>query len=232
MIKPKWQESVKAGIPIFVGYMPAAAAFGVLAKGCGLGMWETVLFSALVFAGASQFMALNLLMAGMSAGGIVLATLLVNFRHFLMSAYLSTRLDRPAKKVAPLIAFGVTDEVFSVLSFQGGRLSKTTVFSIQLCAYSAWVAGTLAGYFLGGFLPEILNQSMGVALYALFVAILLPEVKKSRQALFLALGSGALNAALIRLQILPEGWTIIACIVIVALAGSFITETQGAGEEA
>ena len=225
IIRSELKESVKAGFPIFVGYMPAAAAFGVLAKGCGLGMLETFLFSALVFAGASQFMALNLLMAGMSAGGIILATLLVNFRHFLMSAYLSTRLDHQAKKTAPLIAFGVTDEVFSVLSFQGGRLSRTTVFSIQLCAYSSWLMGTVFGYVLGGFIPEILSQSMGVALYALFVAILLPEVKKSHRALVLALSSGALNAALIHFQMLPSGWTIIACIVTVALAGAFIMES-------
>ncbi len=73
-------------------------AFGILAKGCGTSLMEAFLFSAVVFAGASQFIALNLLMTGMGPGGIILTTLLVNFRHFLMSAYLSTRLRNLARK--------------------------------------------------------------------------------------------------------------------------------------
>ena len=157
------QDAFKAGIPIFIGYVPAAIAFGVLSKACDITLLECFLFSAVVFAGASQFIALNLLMTGMGPGGIILTTLLVNFRHFLMSAYLSTRIGRIAKKNLFLMAFGVTDEVFSVLSFTKGQLSKTFVFVLQLAAYSGWVSGTVAGYVLGGFLPEILTRSMGVA---------------------------------------------------------------------
>ena len=215
------QDAFKAGIPIFIGYVPAAIAFGILSKGCGITLVECFLFSAVVFAGASQFIALNLLMTGMGPGGIILTTLLVNFRHFLMSAYLSTRIGRIAKKYIFLIAFGVTDEVFSVLSFQRGRLSKTFVIILQLSAYSAWVGGTVAGYILGGFLPEILTESMGVALYALLLAILLPEIKTSMKILILTIASGLLDTILIKLDILPNGWTIIVCILIIALAGSF-----------
>ena len=215
------EDAFKAGIPIFIGYVPAAIAFGILAKGCGITLLECFLFSAVVFAGASQFIALNLLMTGMGPGGIILTTLLVNFRHFLMSAYLSTRMARIAKKYMFLVAFGVTDEVFSVLSFKKGRLSKTFVFVLQISAYTAWVSGTVAGYILGGFLPEILTQSMGVALYALLLAILLPEIKISIKILILTIASGILNTILIKLDILPNGWTIIVCILVIALAGSF-----------
>ena len=225
------QDAFKAGIPIFVGYIPAAIAFGILSKGCGITLLECFLFSAVVFAGASQFIALNLLMTGMGPGGIILTTLLVNFRHFLMSAYLSTRIGRIAKKYIFLIAFGVTDEVFSVLSFKRGQLSKTFVIILQLSAYSAWVGGTVAGYILGGFLPEILTKSMGVALYALLLAILLPEIKISVKILILAIASGILNTILIKLDILPNGWTIIVCILVIALAGSFFI-TDGIKEEA
>ena len=215
------QDAFKAGIPIFIGYVPAAIAFGILSKSCGITLLECFLFSAVVFAGASQFIALNLLMTGMGPGGIILTTLLVNFRHFLMSAYLSTRIGRIAKKYIFLIAFGMTDEVFSVLSFKKDQLSKTFVIILQLSAYSAWVGGTVAGYILGGFLPEILTKSMGVALYALLLAILLPEIKLSLKILILTITSGILNTILIKLDILPNGWTIIVCILIIALAGSF-----------
>ncbi|MBU8911138.1 MAG: AzlC family ABC transporter permease [Desulfobacterales bacterium] len=220
------QDACKAGIPIFIGYIPAAIAFGILSKGCGVTLLECFLFSAAVFAGASQFIALNLLMAGMGPGGIILTTLLVNFRHFLMSAYLSTRIGRIAKRYIFLIAFGVTDEVFSVLSFKRGQLSMTFVIIVQISAYSAWVGGTIAGYIMGGFLPEILTKSMGVALYALLLAILLPEIKASVTALILAVASGLLNILLIKLDILPNGWTIIVCILFIAFAGSFFVFTK------
>ncbi len=215
------QDAFKSGIPIFIGYVPAAIAFGILSKGCGITLLESFLFSAVVFAGASQFIALNLLMTGMGPGGIILTTLLVNFRHFLMSAYLSTRIGKMARRYKFMMAFGVTDEVFSVLSFQKGRLSKPFIFILEISAYSGWVSGTMTGYILGGFLPEILTKSMGVALYALLLAMLLPEIKRSVKALILTIGSGLLNTILIKLDFLPNGWTIIVCILVIALAGSF-----------
>jgi len=215
------EQAFKAAIPIFIGYVPAAVAFGILSKGCGITLLQCFLFSAVVFAGASQFIALNLLMTGMGGGGVILTTLLVNFRHFLMSASLSTRVSQMSRRAHVLMAFGVTDEVFSVLSFRKGTLTKRFVFLLELSAYSAWVSGTVAGYILGGFLPDILTKSMGVALYALLLAILVPELKNSIKAVVLAIASGLLNSVLIKLDILPDGWTIIVCILVVALAGTF-----------
>lgn len=215
------REAIKAGIPIFIGYAPAAAAFGVLSKSCGISLLECFLFSAMVFAGASQFIALNLLMTGMGPIGIIFTTLLVNFRHFLMSAYLATKVEQITRKYYFLIAFGVTDEVFSVLSLRKSPLSKSFIFILELSAYSAWVSGTLAGYIMGGFFPEELTQSMGVALYALLLAILLPEMKRSSRVVILAVASGILNTFILKLDILPDGWSIILCILVVASAGSF-----------
>jgi 4-azaleucine resistance transporter AzlC len=222
MVKQDIKDAVKAGIPIFIGYFPAAVAFGILSKTTGVTLLETFLFSAVVFAGASQFIALNLLVTGMGPAGIILTTLLVNFRHFLMSAYLSTRIKEKIKKYYLFLAFGVTDEVFSVLSFTKGPLSKEFVFTLQMSAYSGWVSGTLCGYLLGGFMPPILSQSMGVALYALLLAILMPEIKASSLSLFLALASGLLNWVLIYLDFLPGGWSIIICILIIATVGAFL----------
>ncbi len=223
MAKQEIRDAVKAGIPLFIGYFPAAAAFGILSKTTGVTLLESFLFSSVVFAGASQFIALNLLATGMGPVGIILTTLLVNFRHSLMSAYLATRLKKTIKKYYFFLAFGVTDEVFSVLSFTKGPLSKRFVFALQMSAYSGWVSGTLCGYLLGEFIPPILSQSMGVALYALLLAILMPEIKASYLSLFLALSSGLLNWLLIYLDFLPKGWSIIVCILIIATAGAFLT---------
>ncbi len=218
------RDALKAGIPIFIGYFPAAVAFGILAKTTGTTLLEAMLFSVVVFAGASQFIALNLVATGMGPVGIILTTLLVNFRHFLMSAYLSTRIKEKAVRYYFPMAFGVTDETFSVLSFTRGDLSRQFVMALELTAYSGWVSGTLAGYLMGGFMPAILTQSMGVALYALLLAILMPELKSSFRSLVLGLSSGLLNWFLVTADILPKGWSIIVCILVVASLGAMLTQ--------
>ncbi len=224
-------SAVRAGIPLFIGYFPAAVAFGILAKTTGVSLVEAFLFSAVVFAGASQFIALNLLATGMGPTGIILTTLLVNFRHFLMSTYLSSRITQKAKRWYIPMAFGVTDEVFSVLSFTKGNLTKNFVLALEFSAYSGWVLGTLAGFLLGGFMPPILTQSMGVALYALLLAILMPEIKSSHTSLFLTLASGLLNWLLVSMNFLPKGWTIIVCILVIASTGALLSLVSPQKEE-
>ncbi|WP_321491713.1 AzlC family ABC transporter permease [uncultured Desulfobacter sp.] len=228
------RDAMKAGIPIFIGYFPAAVAFGILARTTGTTFWEAMLFSIVVFAGASQFIALNLLATGMGPAGIILTTLLVNFRHFLMSAYLSTRICEKAVTYYLPMAFGVTDETFSVMSFTRKKLTLQFVMALELTAYSGWVSGTLAGFVLGTFMPAVLTQSMGVALYALLLAILMPELKTSLRSLILALSSGLLNWFLVRGDMLPKGWSIIVCILVVACAGAcfspgFLKEEKARG---
>ncbi len=202
-------------------------AFGILAKTTGITLLEAFLFSAVVFAGASQFIALNLLATGMGFGGIILTTLLVNFRHFLMSSYIASRVDSKMKRAFPIIAFGVTDESFSVLSFKKGELSQIFIIVLESIAYISWVTGTVSGYILGGFLPDLLVKSMGIALYAMFVALLIPEVKQSYKALILALSAGLLNSALLYLDIFPKGWSIIITIIFVSGVGAFFYEETG-----
>ncbi len=215
------KEGIKAGLPIVVGYIPIAMSFGILAKTVGLSMIDSFLFSAIVFAGASQFMALNLLVAGVGAGEIILTTLLVNFRHFLMSASLATKITKDMKKWIPLIAFGVTDESFSVASFKEGNLTKQFIIALQLLSYSAWVLGTVLGYGVGELLPPDITGSMGIALYAMFIAILLPEAKKSKKVLVLAILSGVFNTVFGYVHFLPKGWTMILAIVLSAGIGTY-----------
>lgn len=220
------KDGIIAGIPIVIGYLPIAMTFGILAKTVGISIVESFLFSAIVFAGASQFIALNLLCSGVGMGGIILTTLLVNFRHFLMSASLATRLTKDMKKWIPFIAFGTTDEMFSVASFKEEKLTKEFILALQFVSYLSWVMGTVFGYLIGEVLPVVIKSSMGIALYAMFAAILIPEVKKSNKILFLALLSGGLNALVSYLNVLPKGWSLILAIVVVSAIGSFIFKEE------
>lgn len=231
-IKLTAKEGIKAGIPIVMGYIPVGIAFGVLARSVGVSMLHTQLFSLMVFAGASQFMAINLIALGVGMGQIVLTTLLMNFRHFLMSASLSQRLGTQPRSSLPLLAFGVTDEVFSVAMTRKEVLTRHFVWVLQLMAYLSWNAGTFAGYWLGDILPPVVQASLGIALYALFVAILLPEMRRSRQVLLLALTAGLSHTLLSRVDLLPAGWNLVAVIVIVSWLGTYLpSDNKKGGEE-
>jgi len=219
---PGIKEGLAAGLPIVLGYFPISMAFGLLAKGVHISLLDSCLFSLVVFAGASQFMALDLIQTGIPSLDIIIATLLLNLRHLMMSASLAVRLRESAvipKVWLPFIAFGITDESFSVASLRRGKLSVSYLLALQGGAYLAWFAGTFTGYLAGSALPTAVQSSMGVGLYAMFTAILTPEIKKSRQVLLLTALSGGLYACIALFRLLPTGWGLIVTIVGAAALG-------------
>jgi 4-azaleucine resistance transporter AzlC len=223
------KDGLKAGFPILIGYFPAAMAFGLLAKTTGLSCMESWMFSVFVFAGASQFIALSLLQSGVAGIEIVIATFLINLRHLLMSAALTSKF--PGKIKWPLwVAFGVTDETFSVAVIRNEPLTTPFLLAVELSAYVAWVAGTVFGYYMGALLPETVQASMGITLYAMFVAILIPEVRQTGRAGLMALGAGLLHLGLGRLKLLPQGWNIVIAIVTVSAAGALFVKEPDAKE--
>ncbi len=221
-----FKDGVTATMPIVIGYLPAAMAFGLLAKAVNVSLLDTFLFSLLVFAGASQFMALNLIKAGAAMGEIVIATFLLNLRHFLMSASLAARLDTKNKGLLPILAFGVTDEVFSVAATRSEKPTTGFVLALQGMSYSSWVLGSVLGYVVGSALPASVQSSMGIALYAMFVAILVPEMKKSLPIAVMALGSGAINALLSHFKVLPSGWNMVVSTVLIAMGGALLIKDR------
>lgn len=224
--KGKVREGIAAGLPIAIGYLPVAMAFGLLAKAVGVSLTGTFLFSLLVFAGASQFMALNLISTGIAAGEIILATLLLNMRHLLMSASLAARLRDRRSKWLPMVSFGITDETFSVAATREGELETPFLLALNGIAYSAWVGGSLVGYIAGEILPASIQNSMAVALYALFVAILVPEIRKCIKIALLAGGAGLINIILNKVKILPSGWNLVTAIAITAFLGALFLKGE------
>ncbi len=227
-------RGVRAGLPVAVGYVPMAMAFGVLATQTGLSFLQAGGMSMFVYAGASQFASLGLLAGGASALAIVLATLVLNFRHFLMSVALSRRL--PLRKgahlayhVLPLVlGFGVTDETFVVASLEE-RLTIRYFIGLIATVYLAWLSGTLVGAGFSSLIPPVIARGMGVALYAMFIAILLPGVKKSLVNGLVAVAGGLLAwGASVTVPAIPSGWRIVIAI----LAASGIGAAIGGGETA
>jgi 4-azaleucine resistance transporter AzlC len=189
-----------AGIPVLIGYLPVGVAFGLLARTEALPAGLTLSLSLFVFAGASQFMAVSLLASGSAVWGVIAATFLLNLRHLLMSSSLVARHRFPSWLV-PVLAFGVTDETFAVASSAPTaatpRENGRYVLGLEVAAYGAWVSATAAGYAFGSVLSERVAAAMGVALYCLFTALLVPRIRKSWFPAAVAAGAAGINSCLV-----------------------------------
>ena len=229
---PTFKSDIKEGVvsasPVVIGYLPVAIAFGLLAKNTGISFGDTSFFSILVYAGASQFMALDLINAGVSAGSIILATFLLNLRHLMMSASISIKLENIKKIYIPLISYGITDETFSVLSFKEGKLTLPYVLTVNVLSNLSWISGTIIGYLVGEIIPAALQSSLSIGLYAMFAALLFPNLKGNRNILILSAMSALIYAIIYMTRIFSSGWDIIIGIVLSSALGVMIFDK---GEE-
>jgi 4-azaleucine resistance transporter AzlC len=172
-------EGLQASFPIVVGYLPAAVAFGVAARGADLGIAETVAMSLIVFSGASQFALAGLLAAGASWVVMAAISLVLGVRHALYGPSLAPNLRRTNPGGVAVAAFGLTDEVFAVASAMLPRRPPATNLSRLLGlgtgAYVSWALGTWIGAVMGSAVVDTLPSlapALSFALPALFVALL------------------------------------------------------------
>jgi 4-azaleucine resistance transporter AzlC len=217
-----FRAGIRAAIPVMVGYLPAGMTFGILARQVPISIADVIGFSSIVFAGASQYMAINLIAAGAAYIEIIIATFLLNFRHFLMSASISQRVHEKNAGRLAVIAYGITDETFSVASAETRDITAAYLAGLGLFSWISWNAGSLVGYLAGSYLPDRLGASMGVALYALFAALLMPQVKRKPPLAILAVMAAVLNFLLSRADLLSKGWTFVLAIVISGLFGAVL----------
>lgn len=217
------RSGITVGFPIMLGYLPIAITYGVLAKQSGMSLTELTLMSVLVFAGASQFMGANMIAVGAGAMEIIIATFVLNFRHFVMSLSFMNRLREVKIKWKAPLSLGLTDETFAVsaLHTEEAKMEKGAMFylGIFLTAYLSWIFGSFLGGVLGEVIPDNLSQSMGIALYAMFIGLLIPSVKKE-----LKLGMIALIAMLINVlcsQFMSDGWSIVLATILGGLSGVY-----------
>ncbi|WP_068675777.1 AzlC family ABC transporter permease [Oceanobacillus sp. Castelsardo] len=219
------QRGVMTGIPIMLGYIPIALTFGVLAKQAGMSLVELTAMSLFVFAGAAQFMGANMLAVGTGAVEIIIATFVLNFRHFVMSLSFMNQLRRIALKSKLPLSLGLTDETFAVSALHSDEAKKEhgAFFygGIILVAYLSWVFGSLLGGILGDIIPQSLSQSMGIALYAMFIGLLVPSVKKNLRIGLIAIFAMLINAICVQLG-LSTGWAIVIGTVLGGISGIYL----------
>jgi 4-azaleucine resistance transporter AzlC len=216
------------GYPIAFGYFSISVTFGVLATQGGLSTSEATAMSVFVFAGASQFIALSLLAASAGWVEIVLATFVLNLRHLLMSTTLARRIST-SKLKAGILSFGITDETFVVATVgeQSKAIQGSYFAGIALIAYSSWISGTLVGSLFGEYIPASLTRSMEIALYAMFIALLVPSIKHSLQKAVVA-GAGASLCTLLYylLPSLSYGWAVVISTIFASTIGLFLSKEE------
>lgn len=225
------KRAISFGIPIFISYIPVSITFGLMAKNSNFTLFETFAFSFFLMTGSGQFMAVNLWNINTGFLGIWFTVFLMNLRLFLMSSALNNRLTKRAKKYIFLIAPLVTDESFALSILQDKKIEPEFIISLQCIGHFFWWFFTIIGYIVGGFLPKNISDSMGIAIYALFISMLVPQMKKSLSITFIILLSGFINWFIKYLKIFPSGWNIILAIIISSFIGSFILKEEAETNE-
>ncbi|RIU90722.1 AzlC family ABC transporter permease [Oceanobacillus picturae] len=222
-------KGIAAGIPIMLGYLPIAITYGVLAKQAGMSLTELTLMSVMVFAGASQFMGVNMIAVGAGALEIMIATFVLNFRHFVMSLSFMNRMRGIGLRWKLPLSLGLTDETFAVSALHPDEAKEEKgpwfYLALILTAYFSWIAGSFLGGVLGEVIPEQLSQSMGIALYAMFIGLLVPSVKKEWKLGFIAIIAMLINGFCVELG-MSSGWAIVLGTIIGGMSGIFLIKEE------
>ncbi len=226
--KIDFSKGLKKGLPIVIGYLPIAISFGILAAQTNISLFHSVIMSFMVYAGASQFMAINMIGMGILGFEIIFATFILNFRYFIMSMSLMNKLQDLSQAEKVCLSVCITDETFALISMgendDSDKLSFYFLAGIMLSAYCSWGFGTLLGGLLSMVIPPSIGDSMSMGLYAMFIGLLIPSVKENIKVGIIAVLGGFLSY-LFNLY-LGSGWAIVMATLVGGLIGSFIIEEE------
>lgn len=213
-----FKKGIADGLPICLGYLAVSFAFGISAVGQGLSMFEALIISMTNVTSAGQLAAVPIIVSGGTFLELAVAQLIINLRYSLMSVSLSQKLGESVSLADRfIISFVNTDEVFAVASAQRGKVGKKYLFGLILTPYLGWSLGTLLGAAAGDVLPQIISSALGLAIFGMFVAIVVPDARKSKAVALCALASAALSCLFRYTPVLsqiPSGFVIIICAVL------------------
>lgn len=224
--KQEFLYGLKRGFPIALGYIPVSFTFGLMAVSGGLPVWLAVFISMSNLTSAGQFAGTNLILLGASYFEITITTFIINIRYMLMSLSLSQKIDSKITLFErSLFAFGITDETFAVASMEEGKLSFSYLIGLITTPFLGWSFGTLLGALICSSLPTSISEAMGIALYGMFIAIIVPPSKKSRAVFTIVLLSTVITCVLKYIPVfhfISSGFRIIIATILGASIGAFL----------
>lgn len=229
----QYRSGVRTGLPVGLGYFSVSFGFGAMAVSKGLGVGEATLISASNLTSAGQFAGLGIIVDNSGLWLMILTQLIINSRYALMSLALSQRMGQKIGLLPRLfIAFFNTDEIFALAMARREPLTVPFLLGLGTLPIIGWSLGTLCGALAGSILPQAIRAALGVMLYGMFIAIVVPPAKEDRRilgAVALALGLSCLFAWMPGLKTVSPGISIVVCTV--AAAGILAWRCPIAGEE-
>ena len=231
----EFKEGIRDGLPICFGYISVSMAFGLTAVKMGIPIWTAVLISLTNLTSAGQFAGTTLLVAQGTYIELAVTTLIINIRYFLMALSVSQKVDKDFTTGQRLIAsFGITDEVFAVSMQRRKDLSFPYMAGLILTPILGWSGGTLLGAAATSLLPKALSDAMGIALYGMFIAIIVPPAREQKNVMFAVLLAIAASYAFHYFPILNNvsgGWSVIIITVAVSAIAAFLFPVEEKGDK-
>jgi predicted branched-subunit amino acid permease len=175
-----FKQGLQDGIAIGLGYFAVSFSFGI--AGSNFLSWPFVTFISMTnLTSAGQFAGLQIMHAAGTFFEMAIATFFINLRYSLMAISLSQKVSPEFGTVQRLLlSTGITDEIYAVAMSQEGKIPPRYFFGLMIAPYIGWSTGTLVGAYAGEILPQVLTGALGVALYGMFIAIVVPQMKASR----------------------------------------------------
>lgn len=224
-----WKEytlGVRRGMPVGMGYLSVSFGFGTLAASQGIKVLEAVLISATNVTSAGQFAGLTLILASAGLWEVILTQIIINSRYALMSLALSQRMGEKIGLLSRFfVAFMNTDEIFALAMSRTEPLTVPYLLGLGLLPFLGWTGGTALGALAGSVLPQNIRTALGVMLYGMFVAIVIPPAKKERNVAIcvaIALVCSCLLAWVPALENITAGVAIVIATVIAAGAAAIL----------
>lgn len=230
-----YKKGLRDGLPIALGYLSVSFTFGITAVGMGIPPIAAILISMTNLTSAGQVQGVSIIAAGGGYIEMALAQLIINMRYALMGISLSQKLSKKYTLPHRIISsFGITDEIFAVASGQKTEIAPRYMYGLITLPYIFWAAGTATGALLGAVLPESVQAALGIAIYGMFIAIVIPPAKKSRGILMVAVTACVLSCVIKYVPVfsyISSGVSVIICTVIAAALGAALFP-QNIGEAA
>lgn len=211
--RSRFVRGARLGLPVFLGYVPVGMAFGLAATAAGFTVAQATVCSAVVLAGAGQFVGLAALKAGTGLASALVATGVVNLRYLLFSATMSPHLSKTTRTERMLLAFTLTDETFAVnmSDLRQGRADTFSMLGVGAVSWVGWTVGTLIGALAGSAIGDPSRWGVDFAMPAMFTALLVGQLTGRREVVAAVMAAGL---ALALANVLPGNWPVVAASVI------------------
>ena len=220
-----FRRGVRSGIPIGLGYFSVSISFGILAVSFGFTWWQALLISMTTVTSAGQFAGISVMCHPGQYIAMLVSQVTINVRYAMMSVSLSQKLAPSFGKAARwLLGFFITDEIFAVAAAET-EITKPFMTGLAVMPYLGWSLGTLVGGLAGSILPERLMNALCIALYGMFVAIVVPVAKKEKPVMFvvvLAMVFSCLFTWVPGLNKISTGISVSLCAIVAAAIGAWM----------